>query len=117
MIKNKNAFDSAIKIPLDEYHCRWLYDPLENKYVDVDDLWEYESLPDFFYACKRNQWSEGRGIDIDTAITHALEYFHGGTEDVLIDLKELKDFVDTWNAKQTLAEYYPNFKLVIVIKK
>ena len=38
-----------------------------------------------------------------------------GADDHLVDVKELREFVEKWNAKQSIISYYPDYKRVVVL--
>lgn len=122
-------YQTAEKIHINDYDG-YIYDDLSEKYfADVEELSEYyydkecdlkkhgEELefPKFFHACYEVPYK----IDINFAIDNALEDQHEDAErDNLVDLDKLEQFVEEWNAKQTLKSYdYYLTKIIIGIEK
>ncbi|WP_434510124.1 hypothetical protein [Desulfitobacterium sp. AusDCA] len=127
--KDKERFEKAKKIRLSEYKS-WLYDEsleeyfpdkesLEEKYYDnafdeqgKDPKVEY---PEWCYGCVEIPFK----INIDSALERAEEdmYEEFDRDRELIDLKELLDFIEVWNAKQTAKAYMTDYSTVVLLNE
>ncbi|HZK28050.1 MAG TPA: hypothetical protein VFD00_11010 [Thermoclostridium sp.] len=114
-------FEKAEKLTTEQYDGSIYaegYGCQEGYFDSVDELieyCEYEEIPvpDWVYCCKPITHT----LDIDSAIERMLEDAFEDAGDCLVDEDKLIDFVDEWNAKQTVTSYYPDYKRVVVLSK
>lgn len=98
-------------------YCEGLgYD--EGFFTSIDDLEEYcedtkTDLPAWVLAVEEVH----HAIDVDSVIETMLENAYEDAIDNLVDEQELRDFIDAWNAKQTVTTYYPDYKRVVLVKE
>ena len=119
--KAMDAHYEKAKRLLPEQYEGWIYAEglgyNEGYFESVDTLIEYcedegIDVPDWVYCCEETSHT----LDIDSAIDSMLDEAFEGARDHLKDEKELYDFVDKWNAKQSIISYYPDYKRVVVLK-
>lgn len=101
----------------------WLYSDNEfignYGYFEINNLDEIdlvldgvEDKPCFLFDCNEEKWS---GIDIDEAIENELcDWFEDASEQIS-HYDELNAFINEWNAKQHVCQYYPNYNRIIVL--
>ena len=117
----KRKFERAEKLTPERY-SGWVYSEEvdgynEGYYADVDELVEYcedndVPVPDWVFCCTPYEFK----LDIDSALERMTEDAYEGADDHLVDVKELREFVEKWNAKQSIISYYPDYKRVVVLK-
>lgn len=87
-------------------------------FFDLDDIDDYidsdDDKPFFVFDCDEDKW---KGINIQSVLEDAMEDFYEGARDQINDIEELEKFIDEWNAKQNVCQYYPNFNRIIVLDK
>lgn len=113
-------FEKAEKLTPEQYDS-WVYVDgygyNEGYFESVDALTEHCEgedipVPEWVYCCREMSHK----LDIDSAIENMLDDAFEDARDHLVDEKGLYDFVDEWNAKQTLTSYYPDHKRVVVLR-
>jgi hypothetical protein len=122
----KERFEKAIKTKYSEYKTRYLWDERTEKYYSdieeiAEDYAEYDNeegesgMPDWCYACTEIPFQ----IDIEHAIEQAEEDMHEDFEAVhsAVDLKELREFVEAWNKKQSAKAYTIDYKTVVLLNE
>lgn len=126
---NQERFSKATKVKYSEYEVGYLWDEtkdeyfsgkeeLEEKYYDDvydEDLHIVPEIPTWCYGCIATPFS----IDIDSAIERAEEdmYEDFEAEKDGINLKELRDYVQEWNEKQTSKSYDVDYKTVVLLNE
>ncbi|HBM2815692.1 TPA: hypothetical protein LU109_003604 [Enterobacter hormaechei subsp. xiangfangensis] len=105
---------------------RYVYhDDLPNEgYIDLDNYnqngWTLLEIieditdqrpPCFVWDCDEESWS---GIDIDSAIENALDDWYEDAADQLTHYKELCAYIQAWNSEQTLTQYRPNKRIIVL---
>jgi len=128
--REKERFEKAEKVRYSIYGIEYLWDETQQEYFrDAEDLAEkygedaYEergvdvelNLPTWCYGCVGHTF----GIDIERAIEKADEsmYEDFDLEKSVIGLRELRDFIKAWNAKQTAKSYDVNYKTVVLLNE
>jgi hypothetical protein len=104
------------------------YDERTDKFFsDLDDLKdEYDNrafedriaepeYPTWVYGCRKIPFA----LDIDNALVNEAEEMHEDFEISrhVIDLKELYDFIASWNKKQTAASYEDDYGTVVLLNE
>lgn len=108
-------FEKANKVLPSEYKG-YLYDDRFEMYTDnIDEIleryWdEGEDLPNYVYGTTETRFH----VDIDSAIERAEEDMYEDFNDI-VDYKELIEFMEKWNEKQTGATYYQDTKTVVLV--
>ena len=82
----------------------------------IDELTEYcyendTAIPPWAFICKEQRYE----LDIDGAIERMTEDAYEDAVDDLMDVAELQEFIQEWNAKQNIITYYPDCKKVVLI--
>jgi len=118
----KRKFERAEKLTPEEYDG-WVYSEEvdgynEGYYADVDEFVEHcedndVPVPDWVFCCYEHK----HRLDIDSALERMTEDAYEGADEHLVDVNELYEFVEKWNAKQNIVSYYPDYKRVVVLKK
>lgn len=67
--------------------------------------------PAYCWPCKPSKFE----IDPERALESALEEMHEDACDQIVDADEFYDFIEAWNAKQTIITWYPDHSRVIVL--
>lgn len=82
-------------------------------FEDIDYyLSNFENKPCFVWDCYIEKWM---GINTDDVLESELRDWFEGAEDQVVDHNELVAFIDKWNAKQKIRQYYPNYERIIVL--
>ncbi len=68
--------------------------------------------PRWVFVCKKTE----HRICVDNVLDQMLDDAHEGAADNLVDVQELYDFVEAWNAKQDIITYYPDYGKVLLLK-
>ena len=127
---NQERFAKAKKVKLSEYEAGYLWDEtkdeyfagkeeLEEKYYedaeDAEGDGAIPKLPTWCYGCIGTPFS----IDIDSAIERAEEDMYEDFEASKdgINLKELRDYVQAWNEKQTSKSYDVDYSTVVLLNE
>lgn len=119
--RDNARFEKAEKLTPDQYDGWVYFDGMgynEGYFESLNALIEHcedEGIeaPGWVYCCTEMSHK----LYIDSAIERMLDDAFEDARDHLVDEKELYDFVDKWNAKQTVTSYYPNYKRVVVLRK
>lgn len=90
----------------------------EGYFRDIGELIEHcedegIAVPDWVFTCTPTNHK----LDIKYAIEIMLDDAYEDAYEGLIDLDELEEFIDKWNAKQRIVTYYPNYKKILLVKK
>lgn len=90
----------------------------EGYFWTVDDLYEYcdneeIEVPEWVFVCE----SDKHQLDIESSLENMLSDAYEDAAEDLVDEKELIDFVEQWNQKQTVTSYYPDYKKVLLLKE
>lgn len=117
----KERYEKGEKIKYSEYDLNWLYDERSERYFsDINDIKEhYEEidikLPDWCYGCYEIPFF----VDINQALESASEemYEDFDCDNETVDIKELTDFIDDWNKKQTAKSYYIDYNQIILLNE
>ena len=117
---DKRLFDKAEKLTpaqWDGWVQRDGYGYNEGYFESIGDLLEHckdEGIetPEWVFCCEKIH----HRIDIDNILFDMLEEAHEDARDCIVDEEELCRFVKEWNAKQTVATYYPDYSKVVVLK-
>lgn len=123
---NQERFTKAKKVKYSEYEVGYLWDEgveeyfrdkdeLEEKFSEDEDPQVQVSAPTWCYGCIATPFS----IDIDSAIARAEEDMYEDFEASKdgINLKELRDYVQAWNEKQTSKSYDVDYKTVVLLNE
>jgi len=118
---SKERYQNGTKIKYSEYELEWLFDNNTDKYfADIDALNDYyidEGLPlqKWCYGCNKRPFT----IDIDSALENSSEQMLEDFEydNDAVDIKELIDFIEKWNKKQTASFYEIDHKKIILINE
>jgi hypothetical protein len=116
-------FHKAKKVNYSDYiGCLW-DERMEEYFYNKDDMYErYENddekilpEPKWCYGCIEIPFE----IDIDSAIERAEEdmYEDFDSNNSLIDLKELYNYIDSWNKKQSAKSYTIDYNTVVLLRK
>ena len=114
-------YERAEKLTPEQYDG-WIYREgygyEEGYFKDVETLEEYceennIELPAWVYCCELIDCK----LNIDLAIEDMLEDSFEDARNRLKDENELYDFIEKWNAKQNIANIYPDRTRVVVFKK
>lgn len=124
--KEKERFEKAKKVKYNDYNVGCMWDENKDKY-----FWEKEDLEEDYYndafdngeepVCP--EWCYGCTVipfkvDIDCAIERASEDMHDEFENsMIVDLKELYEFVENWNKKQSAVTYYMDYNTVVLLNE
>jgi len=126
----QERFAKAKKVKYSEHEVGYLWDEnkddyfagkeeLEEKYYedaeDAEGDGAIPKLPTWCYGCIGTPFS----VDIDSAIERAEEDMHEDFEAEKdgINLKELRDYVQAWNEKQTSKSYDVDYKTVVLLNE
>lgn len=115
--KELNRFKKAEKI--EDFDGYVVTSTDDDYYPDINELKEYYEeqgydLPKYVYVTKEIKW-ELTNHDIDNMIENSLENHYEDASDHIVDLKELEDFIEIWNKKQTIVSYEPDYTNVILL--
>lgn len=124
--REKESYEKAKKVKYSKYKEGYLYDEnKQNYYRDKEDLEEayyndaYDEgeepkYPNWCYSCTSFTF----GIDIENAIERESEEMYEDFDEVnIVDLKELSDFMEVRNKKQTAKTYNVDYKTVILLNE
>lgn len=114
----KIRFDKAKKISWVEYVDKGIYDHNTEKYFEhIDDMeehYEYEELemPSYIYGCIKVPFT----IDIENVVENECndEHYEDAYQD-LVNIDELKKFVDNWCKNQKVVTYYQDSGTIILL--
>jgi hypothetical protein len=117
----KERYEKGEKIKYSEYELNWLYDEGSERYFgDIYDIAEYYEdieidMPKWVYGCDVIDFK----IDIDSVLESASENMYEDFDysQESVDLKELYDYVEEWNKKQTATAYESNYKKIILLNE
>ena len=116
----KRQFDKAEKLTYAQWDG-WVqrdgYGYNEGYFESVDDLLQHcedEDIepPDWVFCCE----SREHKLNADDILDNMLSDAHEDARDCIVDEEELCRFVKEWNAKQTVATYYPDYSKVVILK-
>jgi len=118
---SKERYQNGTKIKYSEYELEWLFDNNTDRYFnDIDALNDYYideglPLPKWCYGCNERPFT----IDIDSALENSSEEMYEDFEydNDAVDIKELIDFIDKWNKKQTASSYEIDHKKIILLNE
>ncbi|MBU3186557.1 hypothetical protein [Clostridium estertheticum] len=118
---SKEHYQNGTKIKCSEYELGWLHDNNTDKFfADIDELNDYYldeglPLPKWCYGCTEIPFT----INIDSALESSSEEMYEDFEydNDAVDIKELIDFIDKWNKKQTASSYEIDHKKIILLNE
>lgn len=127
--KTKGYYENAQKIPYKDYVVAMFYsEDIDKFYSEYEELEEDiynnafdEKIPEseivypkWAFGCKEIPFK----ISIDSALEHASEemYEEFDCDRDIVDLKELHEFIEQWNRKQTARAYDVDYKTVVLFE-
>lgn len=115
--REKRLFNDAVKLESWD-GCIYAegYGLDDGYFLSVLDLLDYcddENIepPKWVFACHEIRHQ----IDIDDALEMMLDDAHEGAEDALVDIDELRKFIEKWNSKQSVVSYYPDRTRIVLM--
>ena len=116
LIKLKESVASATRItkPTSEYVHSDHTNHNEGFFCldEIEDVFDDSEMPFYVYDCTKQNW---KGLGAQDLISTALEDdWYEGAEDNVVDAEDLIKFVDNWNKKQTLHQFIPNKKIIVL---
>lgn len=123
--KTKERYEKAKKIKYSEYKIGCLWDEhMEQYFYDKEELMEayldqalekgeQPIYPEWCFGCVEKHFK----INIDAALEFAEEdmYDEFDRNQDLVDLKELYDFIEQWNKRQSAKAYYMDYTTVVLL--
>ena len=125
--QEQERFAKAKKVKYSDYNIGWLWDEnkdeyfrgkeaLEEKYLDdaedIEGNGATPELPTWCYGCIEIPFQ----VSIESAIESAEEEMYEDFNDI-VDEKELRDFIEEWNAKQNGMTYESDYKTVVLLNE
>ncbi|OPY64110.1 MAG: hypothetical protein A4E56_00164 [Pelotomaculum sp. PtaU1.Bin065] len=125
--KTQEYYDKAKKIPYKDYKVAMFYSEDTDKYYsDIDELMEdidnraFDDgipetevvYPEWAFGCKEIPFRIGVDHMLEIASEEMYEEFEYDRD--VVDLKELHEFIEQWNQKQTAKAYVPDYKTVVI---
>ena len=80
--------------------------------IDYCDL-NAEPLPPYVFACRERHWP---GLEVAIALRDSLTDHYAGAGHDVVDLGDLVTFVESWNARQTIVSWSPDFSRVLLME-
>lgn len=128
--REKERFEKAQKVKYSEYKTQWLWDESKQEYFSDkealqdrydDDAFDEQGdntvaqYPVWCYGCIEIPFR----VNIDTAVERAGEdmYEEFDASKEIVELKELTDFVEVWNKKQTARAFVVDYKKVVLLNE
>lgn len=109
---DEQRITKAVEVPIESLpdDCQFFWNDAYFPMEAIDSVFGGEP-PEFVFVCEKTVFK----IDIDFVIRYVAETSHDCCEDYdivehLVDRDELEAFIDKWNAKQTAATWFPDFK-------
>lgn len=125
----KERYEKGEKIKYSDYKLEYLYDEGSERYFrDIEDMEEFYydmnfdspedeqvEVPKWVYGCDAIDFK----IEIDYALESASENMYEDFDysQDSVDLKELYDFINKWNKKQTATTYESNYKKIVLLNE
>ena len=118
---SEERYLKGTKIKYSDYKLEWLSDHNTDRFFsNIDELNDYYldeglPLPKWCYGCNEIPFT----IDIDSALENASEEMYEDFEydNDAADIKELIDFINKWNEKQTAKSYEISYKKIILLNE